>query len=131
MPQFTGSYTIDLEYTAKLQAGWFTDRFEMKPGYEQAVQDYIASHSHLLGKVTMTLDRDFLVVRTPDGEEKHPVKKLIEDGEQPKLTVGAGEGEMARITMTYALRQLAPDVIQLQNRHYDLDGFAWRRAPAG
>jgi hypothetical protein len=128
MPKFTGSYTIDLEYTAKLQAGWFTDRFEMKPGHEQAVQDYITSHSKLLGKITMTLNREFLVVRTPDGEEKHAVKELIEDGEEPKLSVAAGEGKMSRFTMTYALRSLAPDVIQLQNRQYDLDGFAWRRA---
>ncbi len=99
----------------------------MKPGYEKTVQKYIKSHAHLADQLTLFLDAKVLRMKTLEGEETYSVKQLIEDGDKPMLEVAAGTGKLAAYSMTYELRQLGPDVIQFQNRHYDLDGFAWRR----
>jgi hypothetical protein len=124
MPKFTGHYVIDLDASAKLHVGCFTERFEMKPGYEKAMQKYIRTHGEVAKKITLALDRENLRLKTADEEEVFPVKSLVEDGDKPQLIVLAG----GRFSMTYDLRELGPDLVQFSNRKYDLHNWAWRRS---
>jgi hypothetical protein len=123
MPKFTGHYVIDLDASAQLHVGYFTDRFEMKPVYENAMQKYMRAHAEVAKKITLTLDRENLRLKTADEEEVFPVKSLVQDGDKPQLVVLAG----GRFSMTCELRELGPDLVQYSNHKYDLHNWAWRR----
>jgi hypothetical protein len=123
MTRFIGRYVIDLEASAKLHIGYFTDRFEMKAGYEEAMREYMHSHGDIAKKLTLALDATQLRLAKDNEEEVFPVKSLVEDGEKPTLVVLAG----GRYSMTYELQVLGPDLVRFSNRHYDLHNWAWRR----
>jgi hypothetical protein len=88
VPNFKGTYVIDLDASAKLHIGFFNDRFEMKPDYEKAMQEYMSAHGEVAKQISLTLDGENLRVKTPEGEEVFPVKSLIEEGDNPQLVVG-------------------------------------------
>ncbi len=122
--RFVGQYVIDLEASAKLHIGYFTDRFEMKVGYEDTMNEYMRSHGEIAKKLTLTLDATQLRLEKDDEEEVFPVKSLVEDGEKPTLVVLAG----GRYSMTYELQVLGQNLVRFSNRHYDLHNWVWRRA---
>ena len=122
MPAFIGHYNLDLDASAKLHVGYFQDRFEMTPGYEKAMQDFMQSRAAEMKTLNLTLDSQHLVIREPGKIQQYDVKSLVEDGAKPQLTLGLG-----KFTMTYDLIELEPGLIHFANRHYDLHGWAWRR----
>jgi hypothetical protein len=123
MPDFKGKYAIDLDASAKLHIGYFSDRFEMKPGYEKAMQEYMSANSEIAKQISLTLDAESMRLTTAGGEEIFAVKSLVEYGDKTQLVVLVGK----RFSMKYDLRELGPNLVQFSNHHYDLHNWAWRR----
>jgi hypothetical protein len=124
-----GQYALDLAGTARLQAGYFDDRFVMRPGYEEAVAEYVRANARLVSGFRLELSPTHLVIISGDDVERLPIASATAGPGGLSLAVSWPEVG-GRDPVVFAVRRLAPDLIQLCNPSLDLDRFAFRRQPS-
>jgi hypothetical protein len=121
MARITGTYEVDVENSAKLLANFFHERFVMRPGYDEAIKKYMLDTSDVAKGILISIDRQRLVIRSPEGEEEFPVLELDESVEPARLVVAwAGK-------TTFKVVEIAPGSIHLRNADNELGTWIWRR----
>jgi hypothetical protein len=73
MEDIHGTYKVDARATAGLQAGWFTEKFEMKPGYEDAVREFWENNREAYEAISLVVDQNFLVLKSDEGQDSFPI----------------------------------------------------------
>jgi hypothetical protein len=76
LAKVTGTYEVHLENSAKLVAGFFHERFVMKPGFDEAVKKYMLDHAEAAKGISISINRQRLLIKSPDGVEEFPVLEL-------------------------------------------------------
>ncbi|MEM1108433.1 MAG: hypothetical protein AAGH99_07055 [Planctomycetota bacterium] len=117
-----GRYVVDPEKSAILMTGYFTDRFEMKPGYEQAVEQFLKENGATLDGIAIEISADTFRLSSLDGEEQFDVISTEQQTGAPTLVV-----DWEGVAETFIVRDMGNQCIQLDNAENELSHFAWRK----
>jgi hypothetical protein len=121
LPKVTGTYEVDVENSAKLVAGFFPERFVMKPGYDEAVKKYMLENADAAKGISVSINTKQLLIKSPEGEEEFRVLELDDSVTPAKLVVDWGG------KTTFKVVEVAPGSIHLQNPNNELGEWIWRR----
>jgi len=121
MSSVTGKYSIDIPASAKLKAGWFTDRFKMKPGHLEEVEAMLQGHAEAICDSTLTIDEQSLTLSSDHGDESFPIINL--PSHWPAALVVNWHGQ----TVAFDVVELADGVIQFRSEENELAAWAWRK----
>jgi hypothetical protein len=121
LAKVTGTYEVDLANSAKLVAGFFNERFVMKPGYDEAVKKYMLDHADAAKGISISINSERLLIKSPEGEEDFPVLELDESVTPGRLVVD-WDGKS-----TFSVVEVAPGSVHLKSANHELDDWIWRR----
>ena len=122
MASLIGEYGIDIPNSAKLKAGWFQDRFEMKPGYDEALLTQLQSSAAVLAQIGLSISQDTITLKSPDGSEKFPISVGGRDSDGFRLVIHWHGDEQ-----TLKVREVAPGSIHFDNPENQLSEWVWLR----
>ena len=120
-----GDYILDLHHTALLRIGPDRDRFLTPAGFELALEQFAKDNADIAAATSLSISEASLTLRTEEGEESFPVKKLTEKNGRTRLILDwYGEEEK------FDVRDLGEGVIHLACEENELSEYAWKRKPA-
>jgi hypothetical protein len=123
-----GKYGVDLENSARILSGAFTSRFEMQPGYEQAVSEFFRAlrDDPVIAAIRLEINTDSLVLDNGEERSEYPIQEHDFVEGMPQLLVKWG-GKI----QTFTIHTIEPGSIQLQSKQNQLGSYAWREISTG
>jgi ankyrin repeat protein len=124
-PDLVGTYRLDPQHTAALDAKFFHDRFPMKPGFDEAVRDHWsegAKNSEVAG-IRLIIEDTQITLRAADAsEEAYWITKTWNKRGRRFIAV-----DMGGMSVQFEIKQYGESSIQLACDYHELGEFAWMR----
>jgi ankyrin repeat protein len=118
-----GTYRLDPDYSAMLAAKFFHDRFEMKPGYDEAMKDYMstAAGTPEIEGIRLIVDERQITLRAADGSEAtYRITKTWKTRGRRFI-----ETDSDGMAVRFEVKRHGVSSLQLECDYVELGDFAW------
>jgi hypothetical protein len=118
-----GTYRLDPEYSATLAAKFFHDRFEMKPGYDEAMKDHMskAASTPEINGIRLIIDDRQITLREAEGsEETYRITKTWKS--RGRLFI---QTDSDGFPVRFEVKRHGVSSLQLECDYVDLGDFVW------
>lgn len=116
-----GHYLLDLHHTALLRIGPDRDRFLTPAGFNLALEQFAKDNADIAAATFLIVTPTTLTLRTEEGQETFPIKKLSEKkGKTTLILDWYGQEEK------FEVHELEKGILHLANEENELSQYAWR-----
>ena len=122
LEKWRGIYRFDPEKTAQLLAGFFKDRFVMKEGFEQAVEEYLGEEDQEVAQIRLEVRPDCILLRSGLDEERFPVLRAWKDSGRTFVELD-WQGQPQR----FEVQEFEQGCLRLHNPSNSLSENVWRQ----
>jgi hypothetical protein len=121
LEKWRGIYRFDPEKTAQVLAGFFKDRFVMKEGFEEAVENYLGEEDDEVARIRLDVRPDCILLRSGLEEERFPVLRAWAESGRTFV-----ELDWQGLPQQFEVQEFEGGCLRLHNPSNSLSESVWR-----
>jgi hypothetical protein len=121
LAKWCGIYRFDPEKTAQVLAGFFKDRFVMKEGFEEGVENYLGEEDDEVARIRLEVRSDCIILRSGLDEERFPLLRAWAESGRTFVELD-WQGRLQR----FEIQEFEGGRLRLHNPSNSLSENVWR-----